>query len=198
VNQTFLDIVENRRTFYELGKDPGLSREEIAALLHRAVKFAPSAFNSQSGRVALLLGGEHDKLWGITKETLQKIVPADSFSETEAKMDMFRSAYGTILFFEDQAVVKGLQEQFPDFQDHFPIWSLQSSGMLQFIVWTALEEAGMGANLQHYNPLIDERVKVEWNIPDSWKLLAQMPFGNILAPTADKTFLPIEDRVMVF
>ena len=30
--------------------------------------------------------------------------------------------------------------------------------MIQFAVWCALTAAGLGANLQHYNPAIDEAV----------------------------------------
>ena len=30
--------------------------------------------------------------------------------------------------------------------------------MLQLVVWTALEAEGLGATLQHYNPLIDDEV----------------------------------------
>jgi predicted oxidoreductase (fatty acid repression mutant protein) len=70
--------------------------------------------------------------------------------------------------------------------------------MLQFIIWTSLETEGFGASLQHYNPLIDEKVKSAWNIPDSWKLLSQMPFGKPLMQADPKTFLPLEDRIKVF
>lgn len=50
--------------------------------------------------------------------------------------------------------------------------------MLQLFVWTALENEGLDASLQHYNPIIDEEVKKQWNIPESWKLIVQMPFGK--------------------
>jgi len=100
--------------------------------------------------------------------------------------------------FEDQTIVKSLQEKFPLYQENFPVWSLQSSGMLQYIVWTTLVSEGYGASLQHYNPLIDEKVKKAWNIPDDWKLLSQMPFGKPLANPDQKTFLPLEDRIKIF
>ena len=81
--------------------------------------------------------------------------------------------------------------------ENFPIYEDQSTGMLQYIVWTALELEGFGATLQHYNPLIDADVKKEWGIPDSWKLTAQMPFGIPTAPAGEKSFSPIEERVIV-
>lgn len=46
-------------------------------------------------------------------------------------------------------------------------------------IWTALSQANIGANLQHYNPLIDDKIKELFSIPDTWKLTAQMPFGSI-------------------
>jgi len=113
-------------------------------------------------------------------------------------MKAFASGYGSILFFEDQAVVKGLQEAFPSFSAAFPEHSLQSSGMLQYIVWTALSSEGFGATLQHYNPVIDNAVKAKWDIPESWKLLAEMPFGKPTAAAGDKEFQPIENRVKVY
>ena len=33
---------------------------------------------------------------------------------------------------------------------------MTAAGMLQLAVWTALAEKGLGASLQHYNPLIDD------------------------------------------
>lgn len=194
----FYTAVEDRRTIYGLSKEAVVSNERIQEVVNYAVKHTPSAFNSQSARAVILLGEHHDKLWDLTKETLRKIVPEDQFAPTEERMNSFHSAYGTVLFFEDENVIKSFQEQFALYKDNFPIWSQQSSGMLQYIVWTSLENEGFGASLQHYNPLIDDQVRKEWNIPSNWKLIAQMPFGKPTAPAGDKAFQPLEDRVKVF
>ncbi len=198
MKKNFNEVVENRRSIYEIGKESPVSEKEIQEIVEHAVKYVPSPFNSQSARVVVLFGDHHDKLWDIAKEELRKIVPEEAFASTEEKVNSFRNGYGSILFFEDQVVVEGLQKQFVLYKDNFPIWSLQSSGMLQFTVWATLEEAGLGASLQHYNPLIDEQVKAEWKVPDQWKLLAQMPFGKPLAPAGEKTFTPLDSRVIVF
>ncbi|MNN09169.1 hypothetical protein D3C81_1220450 [compost metagenome] len=113
-------------------------------------------------------------------------------------MAAFRAGRGTVLFYEDQAVIEGLQKQFALYADNFPVWSQQSNGLLQYVVWTALSDEGIGASLQHYNPLIDDEVRKEWAVPESWKLIAQMPFGKIEAPAGDKEFTPIESRMKVF
>lgn len=194
----FMSAVKNRRSYYAISKNSPVSDETIHELINEAVKYTPSAFNSQSARVVVLLGQKHDQLWDLTKETLRKIVPADKFAPTEEKMIAFKNGYGTVLFFEDQSVVESMQNQFALYKDNFPIWSNQSSGMLQFVVWTALEDAGFGASLQHYNPLIDEEVASTWNLPSTWKLIAQMPFGKPTTEPGEKTFQPLEERVKFF
>ena len=199
MNSKFFDAVKTRRTRYALSKDPVISDERILEIVNEAVKHTPSAFNSQSARVVILLGAQHDRLWDIVKAELKKIMPAEGYGATEEKVNgSFRSGYGTVLFFEDQSVVEALQQKFPLYKDAFPVFSLNSTGMLQFVVWTALAEQGIGASLQHYHPVIDAAVKAEWNIPDSWKLLAQMPFGKPIAEPGEKEFMPLEQRVKVY
>ncbi|MDU0203653.1 MULTISPECIES: nitroreductase family protein [Paenibacillus] len=194
-SNAFLKAVKERRTYYGLSKGTVISNERIQEIVNEAVKYTPSAFNSQSARVVVLFGDQSDKLWSITKETLRKVVPAGSFAPTEERINGFSNGSGTVLFFEDQTVVEGLQAQFASYADNFPIWSNQSSGMLQLVIWTALEQEGLGASLQHYNPLINDEVAQTWNIPSEWKLIAQMPFGKPTFVPGDKEFQPLEDRV---
>ncbi len=198
MSKSFLEHIKTRRTQYALGKELPKSKEEVAELIQQAIKHTPSSFNSQSSRAVILFGEQSDKFWHITKEILRKIVPAESFGPTEAKMDSFAAGAGTVLFFEDQDVVKSLQEKFALYAENFPVWSEQSGGMAQFAVWTVLAEHGIGASLQHYAPLVDEAVQKEWNVPASWKLRAQMPFGAHKQPFGEKTFMNDSDRFKVF
>ncbi|MFT4223151.1 MAG: nitroreductase family protein [Dysgonomonas sp.] len=191
--------IENRRTYYSISNKSTISDDRIKEIIDFAVLHVPSAFNSQSARVVLLLGDHHKKLWNIVKDVLKKLVPADAFPATEAKIDgAFAAGYGTVLFFEDQSVVEGLQNAFPSYSENFPVWSQHTSAMHQFAIWTMLEEAGLGASLQHYNPIIDEAVAKEWNINSKWKLIAQMPFGTPAGEPGSKEFQPLESRVSVF
>lgn len=194
----FYTALQERRSIYGINKDVKVSDERIKEIVEFAVKHTPSAFNSQTARLVVLTGEAHNKLWDITTESLRKVVGDGDFSGTQQKMDSFKAGYGTVLFFEDVAVVKSLQEQFALYADNFPIWANQASGMHQLVVWTALATEGLGATLQHYNPLIDDEVKKEWNIPENWKLLAQMPFGNPTASAGEKEFQPLEDRVKFY
>ena len=198
MTKDFYTAIKERRSYYGINKEVQVSDEKIKEIVEFAVKHTPSAFNSQSSRLVVLTGSAHDKLWDITTQALRKAVGEGDFSGTQQKMDSFKAGYGSILFFEDESVVKSLQEQFATYADNFPIWSQQTSGMHQLVVWTALEAEGLGATLQHYNPLIDDEVKKEWNVPNNWKLIAQMPFGNPTAQPGDKEFKPLEDRIKFY
>lgn len=179
------NLYQNRRSVYALGKNLPISEQEALEIIDNAVKYSPSAFNSQTAHAVVLLGENHQKLWDITFGELEKFLSnEEAKAATKRKIDSFAAAYGTILFFEDHDVVKGLQEQFPAYADNFPIWSEQSTGIASFAVWNALAEAGVGANIQHYNPVIDEKVAAEWDIPANLVLRAQMPFGEKLQEAA--------------
>ena len=196
--RNFVEAIANRRTNYALGKNIPVSKEQVVETVQKLVHEVPSAFNMQSGRIIIATGENHDKIWNITMETLRKIVPAEAFGRTEDKIKGFAAAYGTILYFDETATVKNMQEQFPAYADNFPIWAQQANGMMQFAIWTALTDLGLGVNIQHYNPLIDEEVKKTFGVPDSCQLIAEMPFGEALQAPNAITKLPIDERVKVF
>ena len=197
--QKLHELAENRRTIYALNNQLPVEKEEVVKLVEHAILHTPSAFNSQSTRIVVLFGNDHEKLWDMTEETLRDIVGDDEkFTPTKQKIGGFRAGAGTILFFEDQTVVRNLQEAAPLYADKFPIWAEQTSAMHQYVIWTALASINVGANLQHYNPVIDNKVSSTWSIDDHWDLTAQMVFGGIEQPAGDKEFKPVEDRMKVF
>ena len=198
VNKSLLEAIQHRRTYYAITDKSPVSDKEIEEILKFTILNIPSAFNSQSTRIVLLLDDNHKRLWELTKQSLKKIIPESKFSVTETKINSFEAGYGTILFYEDQQTVKRLQEQFPAYKDNFPVWSHQTSAMHQFAIWVLLEDMGVGISLQHYNPLIDEDVQKEWNINPDWKLIAEMPFGLPSASPGEKEFLPVDDRIKIF
>lgn len=195
---SFIQELKKRRSIYSLGNDLPLSEEKLTDLVKEVVKESPSSFNSQSQRVVILFNDEHKKFWSITEEVLKPLTPEEAFPATQEKLAGFAQAKGTILFFEDQSVVRYLQEQFALYADNFPVWSDQASGIAQSNVWTALAQLNIGANLQHYNPIVDEKVAQEWGIPDDWKLRAQLVFGSIEEPAAEKEYIADKDRFLVF
>ena len=108
MNKNFFEAIKERRSIYAIGKDSPISDERIKEIVEEVVKHVPSAFNSQTTRTVILLGESHDKLWNITMEALRKVVPADNFASTEEKINSFKAGHGTVLFFEDFAIVEGL------------------------------------------------------------------------------------------
>ncbi len=194
MSSQWIDLITQRRTQYALGRNAAIDKAETSALIKKAVKLAPSSFNSQSSRAVILYGEQSVKFWALAKQALAQVISGEALVATSAKLDSFAAGLGTVLFYEDQDTVKGLQEKFALYADNFPIWSEQSSGMAQFAVWVALREAGLGASLQHYNPLVDAAAAAEWNIPSNWKLRAQMPFGSNEAAIGEKVFIDDAQR----
>jgi len=195
----FLKAIELRRSVYTISDKIPIPDEKVVEIVEAAIKHGPSSFNSQSTRAVVLFGEDHKALWDIVLSILKPIVPADEFPKTEGKVNgCFKAGHGTVLFWEDNAAVKAMQDMFPLYQDRFPEFAAHADAMAQFIVWTALANEGIGASLQHYNPLIDEKVREHFNLPVTWALVAQMPFGEPTAPAGEKTFKPLEDRVKVF
>ncbi len=194
---TLLDLAQKRRSCYALTNKIPLTEKQLVNIVQTAVKHAPSAFNSQSARVLVLLDEKHRTFWKLTENELKKIVPPQNWAQTAEKITAFAQACGTLLFFEDWTIVENLQNRFPTYKDNFPIWAYQANGMLEYLIWTALAEQNIGASLQHYNPLVDGAVRRTFNVPAAWKLVAQMPFGGIARPPAEKDFLPLDARVIV-
>jgi len=105
------------------------------------------------------------------------------------------------LFYEDPAPIKTLQTNLPAYADKFPQWSEHTSAMHQYFLWTALEAEGFGCNLQHYNPLPDQKAAAKWNIPLEWSLKAQLVFGGeeegARAGLQERSEQPIGERLFI-
>ena len=187
---TMIDSLAARRSVYALNKDLPVSESKVVEDIKRITELVPDAFNMHSQRVVVALGEKQDQLWDAVFDAFGGKVARE-------KLDGFKAAAGTVLYFTDDDVVHGLQEQFPRYAENFPYWAAQSNGMLQIAVWSGLRDLGIGANVQHYNPVIDDAVHDLFGLPASWGLVAQMPFGGIVAPAGEKTGENVDDRVVV-
>ena len=192
------DSLIRRRSVYALGHTRVVTDFCLEDTLKDCLKNCPTPFNAQSARLVLLLNQYHADFWNLV---LQKVLAAAPFNKKESvtqKINSFAAAYGTILFFEDLEAMEKLQKDFPLYQKNMHDWTFEANGMLQYMVWQALAENEIGASLQHYNELIEADVKKMLSLPESWKILSQMPFGSIEKTPADKTFLPIAGRFKIF
>ena len=189
MNSTFNKLTAQRRSIYALGDQLTNSPEEIYDLIITAIKNSPTAFNSQTVRAVVLFGKSSDKVWDIVEVALKEVVKdPQAFAKTQQKIASFRAGFGTVLFLTETDTVHELEKQFPAQADNFADWAEQGIGGAQQAVWTALAEQQIGASLQHYNPLIDDAIHQAFNLPDSWQLRAEMPFGSIEAPAGNKDF----------
>ncbi len=196
----FFEAMEKRRSLYALGKDLPVGLDAVQAVLEHQITETPSPFNVQSARVVLLTDERHTALWDGLKEILRGLVkdPEAFAKQTAPKVDGFAAAAGTILYYEDTAAIKALQEAQPAYADRFELWGEHANAMLQHAVWVALAGLNVGANLQHYAPLIDPIAAKLATIPSMWSLIAQMPFGSIVQPIpADVPHLPVGERLIV-
>ncbi|KAJ5715184.1 uncharacterized protein N7483_012365 [Penicillium malachiteum] len=201
---TLLELVKSRRTYYGLKAESPISDDTIEQIVQDSVLHVPSSFNTQTSRVVLLLKEEHQKVWDIAINAMEGLVaagvlPKEAFeNSTKPKLNAFRAAYGTVLFFVDYESLADIKEKFAIYADKFNPFALESNAMSQYLVWLALESEGFGANLQHYSPLIDEAIAKTWDLPSSWKLDAQLVFGTPTSEPGEKTFEPLENRFKVF
>jgi predicted oxidoreductase (fatty acid repression mutant protein) len=188
---TLSDALGMRRSYYALNKDLPIQESEVKKLIEDVTALVPDAFDMKSQRVIVAMGDKQDQLWDAIYDVFEGKVD-------RAKIDSFKAAAGTILYFYDETVVENMQNLYPAYADNFPVWANHAGGMLQISLWTALREAGIGASIQHYNPVIDEVVAKMFDVPSSWKLIAQMPFGGIVAEPEPKAEEDISKRVFFY
>ncbi len=100
------ESLAKRRTYYNINKELPVAEEEVVALVENTTELVPDAFNMKSARVIVVTKAKQDELWDAIYEAFGGKVARE-------KIDSFKAGYGTLLYFYDEDVVKGLQEQFP-------------------------------------------------------------------------------------
>lgn len=187
-------MMKNRRSIYKLNKILPVFPDKIIDFVRDSVRYVPDAFDMKSQRVIILMDAVHEKFWNAVYDEL---VRRNGGPISRDRIDSFVAAAGTILYFYDVAVVEEMRRRYPLYAESFHDWVMQSNGMLQFAIWTGLRVLGVGANLQHYNPVIDKMVQNMFDLSESWALVAQMPFGGIGEMPVPKADEDINIRVKV-
>ncbi|OLR64682.1 nitroreductase family protein [Peptoniphilus porci] len=170
--QDYIEIIKKRRSYYDLSEDVPLSNEEIKYLIEDVLNTTPSHMNSQTTRVVLLFDEKSKDFWKRVNETYDNKI-------NEEKFHGFYHAKGTALIFIDKDEIKEQEKNIPLYKEYFETWGQHSAAMVQLNIWQALRDEEIGASNQHYNPHIDSWVKDLYEIPDSWELIAEIPFGKI-------------------
>lgn len=96
---SFTDAVVARRSIYMLDKNLPIPDSRVKDLVDTAMKHVPSAFDSQTTRLVILLHGEHDQFWDFVWEALQPhLRDEEKKKASKGRIDGFRNAYGTVSF----------------------------------------------------------------------------------------------------
>ena len=192
-----LEAFAKRHSCYNINNKITITNQEIENLINKCLDLYPSSFNSQDARVILLMGEHHTYFWELVKKELFRVSQNDRHTQIEEKITKFEKGYGTILFFIEPDSVLSLQNAYPEYSANFPIWARESNAMLQFMIWSSLADKGIGASLQHYNPLIDNIVKQQFQINPNWQFIAQMPFGHVTTEVNPHKIKDISDRLTI-
>jgi uncharacterized protein len=149
-NDSLFTSLDYRHSIYGLKPESTISNDRISEIITRTLHSVPSAFNTQSTRIVALVGPHHIKLWDIVKSHILPHVEGkpDKFKATNDKLNTFQNdSYATILFLEDPHSYDHLLSM-KTYAGKYPSWRDQTSGMHQLVIWTALEQEGMGVNIQ--------------------------------------------------
>lgn len=166
-----LDSFKNRRSYYALDDKINVKDDQIIDFVTEATRLVPDAFGNNTQNVVIVLGENHKKLWDAIYYAYEGKVKRE-------KIDSFKAGYGTLLFFYDNNLVEENKKNYPTYEQNMVPWAMQANGMLQLTCWNGLTEMGLGVNLQHYNPVIDDMVKEMFDVDSNMVLLGQMVFGN--------------------
>ena len=92
----FFDAIKARHSVYSLSDSSPISDARIQEIVQDTLLNVPSAFNSQTTRLVLVLKQEHKKLWQLVREVYRQQLPADKFEHANQRFVGFEAAYGTV------------------------------------------------------------------------------------------------------
>ena len=90
------DAIASRRSYYQMTTESTISDARIKELIAHTMKHVPSAFNSQTTRMVVVLKEKHEELWDAIMEVYKVQLPAEKFEHAKGRMVGFRKAYGTV------------------------------------------------------------------------------------------------------
>lgn len=190
-----MDVVEKRRSNYDLENNIELSKKDLINLLRKIVYYSPSPFNVQSSKVVFLNKKSHNLLWNtVVEEYLKKNNNGELLDSEKARIKRESKAYGTILFYKDEQIIEEFKKNLDDYEKReLDGWCTEESAMLQMNIWNELRLKNIGAHLVHFDN-IDEEISVAFDINKKYKLVAIMVIGSIVQEAAVKPKKDIDKR----
>ncbi|MGO4937516.1 nitroreductase family protein [Fundicoccus sp. Sow4_H7] len=191
----FIDVVKNRRSIYAIGKESEYSIEQIVERLREVQNHVPTAFNSQTSRLVVLSGEANEKFWELIYTVQKDVLSQDMWDYMSPVIVGAKEGLGTVLFFEDREAVATMPTQ----GQRTEAYKQNNSANAQYATWLALAEMNLGGSLQHFNigyeQGFDSAVREMFDLPNSFEMIAQIPFGSIVQPAAEKEVIAGEEKV---
>ncbi|MCG7344862.1 nitroreductase family protein [Sporosarcina sp. ACRSL] len=195
---TFVELVEKRRSIYALGTNSEYSKKDIENRIREVVKQVPTAFNSQTTRVVVLFDEAKNKFWDHIYDVQKNILEGGMQEWMSGVVTGAKNGIGTVLFFEDLDAAK----QMPTQGARTEAYKQNNNANAQYAVWLALAEMDLGASLQHFNvgyeQGFDKATREMFNLPETYEMIAQMPFGSIEQDIDEKEHIDTDVQVKVF
>lgn len=192
-----LDLMKERQSVYKIGKNSPVSLDQVKDQLTRLAQEAPSAFNSQTSRYVIISGQAHDLFWDTIHEVQKEVLSPEMYEIMSERFVNAKQGLGTVLLFEDRDQVDSM----PTNKQRAHLYKENNHAMAALTVWLGLSELGLGASLQHHNigyeEGFDQVIRDLLGLPDSYEMLAQMPFGSIEEPGANKDKIDPQVQVQV-
>lgn len=179
----FKELTTERISQYNLGSDVTHTAEEIHEYITHIVQESPSSGNSQTSRVVVVTGDKKQELWDTIAEAQRSILSGGMLDWFNGVYEGAVNGFGTVLFFEDREAVDAMNAGSQTRREYY---KEQNAAITEYAVWLGLTELGYGASLQHFNigyeQGFDKAIKEVLDLPMTWELNAQMPFGNVVEP----------------
>ena len=137
--------LRKRRSYYQLNKELPISEDAVRALIEETTELVPDAFNMKSARIVVALGEKQDELWDRIYEAFQGKVARE-------KIDGFKAAAGTVLYFYEKITFKAFPGEIPPSSGKFSFLAKQANRTPPITTLCGPPGPGSGATPQPHNP----------------------------------------------
>ncbi|VEI12981.1 nitroreductase family protein [Trueperella bialowiezensis] len=190
---TLSDLIHARRSVYHIGTNTEHTAESVADALRGIITRLPSAMNSQTTRLVVVSGDNNTKVWDSIHSDQKGALSPDMYERFAPRFTQAKQGLGTVLLFESRTAVENMGLN----PARSEIYKENNHAITALAVWLQLTELGLGTSLQHFNVGYESGIRELLGLPDDFEMLAQMPFGSIETPGADKPALDPNERVIL-
>jgi predicted oxidoreductase (fatty acid repression mutant protein) len=82
-------------------------------------------------------------------DTVSAMLSEEQMKQTQQRLDGFKAGHGTVLFFDDESVIRQQQEAFKLYADNFPVWANQANVSVSHDSNAIFADSGMASRVWH-------------------------------------------------